>query len=175
MRNLLYIILFIFLLSATTDNTTSPEAVNAKVKTVYIYNFTKYIDWPQEYKSGNFTIAIVGSNPSLIAELTKMASTKKAGFQDFEVKQLTSISSKDKYHILFISPDTEISVSDISSKLKGKSTLLVTEKTGLAKQWSAINFVVKDNKQKFELNSANAEKYKLKISSNLKSLALPAE
>jgi hypothetical protein len=36
---------------------------------------------------------------------------------------------------------------------------------------SGINFVVKNNRQKFELNKNNVEKYKLKISSNLEALA----
>ena len=26
---------------------------NAKMKALYVYNFTKYIDWPEQYKQGN--------------------------------------------------------------------------------------------------------------------------
>jgi hypothetical protein len=58
------------------------------------------------------------------------------------------------------------------SKIRGKSTLIITEKPGLARQGAAINFVVQENKTKFELNKGNAEKYDLKVSSNLLSLAI---
>ena len=39
-----------------------------------------------------------------------------------------------------------------------KNTLIITEKPGLAKQGSGINFVIENNKQKFEMNKTNIEK-----------------
>ena len=80
-----------------------------------------------------------------------------------------------KSNILYIAPDVTISLGDVVSKLKGKSTLLVTEKSGYAKQGAAINFVVMENKQKFELNKTNAEKYSLKVSAALENLAIPVQ
>ncbi|MDQ3112010.1 MAG: YfiR family protein, partial [Bacteroidota bacterium] len=65
--------------------------------------------------------------------------------------------------------------ADITARLKGKATLLVTEQPGLAKKGSAINFVVVENRQKFELNQNNAEKNNLKVSSSLLALAIPVE
>ena len=53
-----------------------------------------------------------------------------------------------------------------------KGSLVVTEKNGLAKAWSAINFVVMDNKQKFEYNKNNAVKAGLKTGDGLNSLAI---
>jgi hypothetical protein len=64
---------------------------------------------------------------------------------------------------------------DVLKKMKGKSTLIVTEKLGLAKQGSAINFIIENNKQRFELNKSNIEKYNLKVSSTLEALAIKVE
>ena len=77
--------------------------------------------------------------------------------------------------MLFINADHDISVSELADKLKNKSTLVVTEKPGMAKQASAINFIVVNSRQKFELNKKNAEKYNLRVSSNLVSLAVLVE
>lgn len=148
------------------------EDTNAKIRAIYLCSFTKYFDWPPAYKEGDFIIGIYGSNPSLYSELTRMASTKTVGSQKYDIKSISSTSGLGKCHILFVTADKSDRLNEIVGSLKGKSTLIVTEKTGLAKQGAAINFVIMDNKQKFELNRSNAEKYNLKVSSNLATLAI---
>src|SRR5262249_16674148 len=146
---------------------------NAKIKAVFIYNFTKYVEWPKSYKEGNFVITILGSSSGLLTELNTMAGNKTVGAQRFEINSRTSADGiPPKCHILFIPGTTEVKLSEITSKLKGRNTLIITEKTGSIKQGAAINFVVVENKQKFEVNKTNAEKYELKISSTLTSLAV---
>ena len=143
---------------------------NAKIKAVFIYNFTKYIEWPQAYKEGEFTIGIIGETP-LYSELIKMTETKKVANQTLEVKKFTSPNDVTKCHILYVSRDKSQSLNDVIKKVKNNSTLLVTEENGLVDKGSGINFIIKDNRQKFELNKSNVEKYKLKVSSNLEALA----
>ena len=63
----------------------------------------------------------------------------------------------------------------VIAKVKGKSTLVVTDKSGMAKQGASINFVSIDNKQKFELNKSNLAKMDLKVSSSLVQLAIVVE
>ena len=155
--------------------TTPREDTNARIKSVFIYNFTRYIEWPADYKSGNFVINMFGSNPSMLTELNSMAKTKTVGTQTIEIKNTTTIDGVGKAHILYVTADALSSLTDILVKLKGKSTLIVTEKPGSAKQGAAINFVIVDNRQKFELNQANAVKYNLKVSSSLVALAIPVE
>lgn len=169
MKKLLIILLASVCVSA---GVVQRDDTNAKIKAVFLYNFTKYIEWPASYKSGNFIIGVYGNNPTLNAELIKMSSTKSVGSQKFEIRSVSSMAEVSKCHILFVNPDQAASFNEILGKLKGKSTLLVTEKNGLAKQGAAINFVVQDNKQKFELNKSSAEKHNLKVSTNLLSLAI---
>jgi hypothetical protein len=59
--------------------------------------------------------------------------------------------------------------------VKSKSTLIVTDKAGMAKKGAAINFIYADNKQKFELNKSNIEKYDLKVSQSLVKLSIEVE
>jgi len=150
------------------------EDTNAKIKAVYLYNFSKYVEWPDDYKSGNFVVTVVGSNSSLLSELDKMAQ-KKVGSQTISIKNISSCSALEKSNIVFVPFESSGQLIDVISKCKSQSTLIVTEKAGLAKQGSAINFIIKENKQLFELNKANAERYKLKVSSNLSALAITVE
>lgn len=173
MRRFSLILIILFLLPLVVVNCAPPPPpdTNAKIKSVFVYNFTKYIDWPAPYKQGNFIIGVLGST-SMLTELSTMAATKKVGSQTLEVKMFPSPEAVGKCHILYVSADMASNFKEITNKIKGNSTLLVTEKSGLAKQGAAINFVVQDNKQKFELNKSNAEKYDLSISSTLTSLAI---
>ena len=152
-----------------------PNASLAKVKASFIYNFTKYIDWPDKYKEGNFVIGVLGTS-TFYNDLTALLSTKTVGNQTFEIKSFTNAESvAGVCHILFVPAENSSMLPDILKKLKNKSTLIITEKPGLAKQGSAINFVVANNKQRFELNKSNIEKYNLKVSTTLTALAIQIE
>lgn len=145
---------------------------NAKVKAVFLYNFTKYFEWPEKMRSGNFIIHIIGTNANLNQELNKMASSKQVGNQKLEIKTSTSLDASLQPHIIFILSESSDMLKEISSKYKGKGSLIVTEKSGLAKAGSAINFVVAESKQRFEYNEGNAVKAGLKTGDGLNSLAI---
>lgn len=168
MRKLI-LILSSFLLF-TSANTVLPgdgEETNAKIKAIYIYNFTKYIEWPDSYKEGSFVIGFIGNNSALLSELSKMANVKKAGNQNIEIRNISTLDDNTKYNIVFLLSDNSSQLGEVVSKAKGKSTLIVTEKPGLAEKGAGINFIVEENKQKIELNKANIEKYKLKVAEGL--------
>lgn len=143
---------------------------NSKMKAIFIMNFTKLIEWPESYREGNFIVGVVGESP-LFRELTEMAKTKKVANQTLLIKKFSSASEISNCHILYLSKDESDEISDVLKKIKTNSTLVITEQTGLVDKGAGINFIVKDNRQKFELNKKNVEKYKLKVSSNLESLA----
>lgn len=148
---------------------------NAKIKAVFIYNFTRYFEWPEGKKSGNFQIHIVGTNPSLLKELNDMAAKKKVGTQTIEVLNTPAFDGKSKPHMLFLLSEASKHLSDAISKLKGKGTLIITEKEGAAKTGAAINFVIVDNKQKFEFSKISTNKAGLKASEDFKTLAIAVD
>lgn len=144
----------------------------AKGKAIFIYNFTRYFEWPEAMKSGNFVIQVIGSNSNINSELTKLANAKQVGNQKIELKVSNSFDASEKSHIVFILSDASDALKDVAAKNKGKGSLIVTEKPGLAKLGSAINFVAVDNKQKFEYSKSNASKAGLKTSDELNNLAI---
>lgn len=102
-----------------------------------------------------------------------MSRTKKVANQDFEIQAYKSISEiDDKVHILYVPDDESPKLKEAIKKLTGKSTLIVTESPGLSTQGAGINFVIVDNRQKFELNKSNVERQNLKVSKSLEDLAL---
>jgi len=150
------------------------EEASTHLKAVYINNFIKYIEWPEEAKSGNFILGVLGTNSILNTELQKTAASnnKKPENRKIEIMNLAATSDAGKCHIVYILPNNSTQLSDVVTKVKNKNTLIVTEKPGMTELGAGINFVIVENKLKFELNKQNIENHKLKVASALVNFAV---
>jgi len=167
----IYIFFYVLLLSISAFGQDARQA-EAHIKAVYLYNFSKYIEWPSGYSQGSFVIGVINGDPVLISELNKMAASKTAGSQKFVIKNFRTATQIGKCNILFVPGSSNAQLPEVLKKIRGTSTLLVTEYVGDAKRGAAINFVSIDSKQEFELNKANAERCRLVVSSSLSALAI---
>ncbi len=172
MKKLSLILVSLLILISGFKKGYSPTVdTNSKFKAVFIYNFTKYIEWPKAYRDGDFVVGVIGESP-LYQELVKMAKTKKVANQSLKIIKYNSLNDLHKCHILYLSRGKSSEIYKVIKKVKSNSTLIITEEGGLADKGSGINFIVKNNRLKFELNKTNVEKHKLKISSSLEALAI---
>ena len=120
---------------------------NAKMKAVFLYNFTRYIEWPESYKQGNFVIGLLGET-AITDELNKVAQTKKAVNQTIEIKRFGSLSDVSECHMLYVSTSKSGDLASAIQKTKSRSTLVITEQDGLAVKGAGISFKVVNNRQK---------------------------
>ncbi|MEO6302553.1 MAG: YfiR family protein [Bacteroidia bacterium] len=167
--------IFIFCLISLRFQQPSNYDTNSKIKAVFLYNFTRYFEWNDKKKVGNFVIYVVGKSESLITELKTLASKKKVGNQDIEIKNSFVFDPSVSAQIIYLLPDVSKSIADVSAKSKAKSTLLVAESPNACKTGSSINFVIVENKLKFEYNKTNAVKSGLKTNDDFKALAINVE
>jgi len=149
------------------------QAQKEKYESLFIYNFTKYIKWPDTYSPNTFVIAVIG-NSTIIDDLNGMAASKKqtASGAVLEIKKYNSVDEIGICHIIFVSENSIDKLGQIESKTAGKPVLIVSDTPGTATKGAIINFVEKDGKIKFELNEAQATKRNLVVSSSLTSLAI---
>lgn len=144
--------------------------INAKVKVIFLYQFSKYVVWPAEPTQNGFTIGLYGEYPEMLSELNKLATDKKRGDQPFVIVHYKQLSDIKPCHVLYLAPERDGEISKVVEKLKGKNTLLVTDKDGMIKKGACINFFYEDNKQRFEVSNENVKQQGLKISSQLSSI-----
>lgn len=138
---------------------------------LFVYNFTKYFDWPIEAKSGDFIIQILG-HKTVYDELKKITIDKIVGNQKIAIQHITSISQVNKNgHILFVGHWQTRNIEAINTLISRKSVLLVTEFDGLLQKGSTINFIIREEKIEFELNITNAKLSGLKTDPRLRELA----
>lgn len=143
-----------------------------KAQAMYVYNFSRFIAWPDEYNSGNFVVGFLGAS-NLERELEVYCSTKKVGFQNIKIKKFENTKDISRCHILFISYGKTNKLGEVVSVIRNNnySSLVVTEKRGAVEEGAVINFIIGESKLKFELNTITANKYGLRVSSKLEELA----
>ncbi|MEO1096829.1 MAG: YfiR family protein [Bacteroidota bacterium] len=155
--------------SFTTANE-GPD-INAKVKAIFLYNFSKYVEWPETMASGRFRIGIYGDYPAIREELEKMSKIKRRGDRSFEIMTFKSMDEIEPTHILYVVKNSAVDMSQISKRLGGSSTLLVTEGDGFINKGAHINLYYENNKQMMELNPATFDQHGLKVSTQLLSIS----
>lgn len=165
MKRIFISLIALILSSVAYMQTTIPQA-----QTLFIYNFSKLIEWPATYRSGSFVIGVMGT--SEVAEaLETYTKGKKVGAQDISIMRYKSPEEIATCHILFVPFTRTKQMPEIVNALNGKSTLIITEKSGALDEGAAINFVIVQNKMKFELKPENASRIGIKFSSKLQELA----
>lgn len=161
----IFLLLFLFAFAKSYSQSSIPAA-----QSVFIYNFTRLIEWPADYKSGDFTIGVIGSG-EVFNELKNYTTSKMVGVQPIKVVRFNSTAEISKCHILFVGYGKTKELAEMLSKLGGGSTLIVSENKAAIDKGSAINFVIIEDKLKFELKTSNASSVGLKIHSNLENMA----
>lgn len=149
----------------------SVSAQKEKYHSIFIYNFSKYVKWPDAQNTGKFVIGVLGKS-TIQKDLKAMAATKQVNGMSIEVKQFSSAAEVSDCHILYVSATESAKFDQVLLNTKNKAILVVTDKPGLAKKGAAINFVEVEGKIKFELNQKNVEAKGLKVAGSLASLAI---
>ena len=165
MRKLISIVIVWVVLTSMTSQPGIPRA-----QAMFIYNFSRLIDWPVDYKTGSFIIGIFG-NSEVKSEISAYTTNKKVGAQEISVKTFNSPAEIGNCHILFVPFSKTKNLPEITKVLGSKSTLIVGEKNGAIDNGASINFVVVGDKLKFEIKPSNANSKQINFSSRLNEMA----
>jgi hypothetical protein len=146
------------------------EAAALKQKSLFLYNFIKNVDWPEDRKKGDFVVGVVGDK-ELYQQMNGAYAGKEINEQKLVFEYFDNISSVTNVHILYISPEKSKDLATHAKKLRDNKTLIVCDKEGLLSEGAVINFVVANNKLAFEISKSNADKSKLIIGPTLTKIA----
>lgn len=142
-----------------------------EVYSMMVFNFTKYVQWPDHTVSGEFVIGVIGNN-EVYNTLNAWYGGKPRGNKTYVIRKFSSASEVTDCHVLYIDRSKSGEFESANTRIQGKGTLLITDKNGLGQKGSAINFKTIDNKLKFELNQKAIEASNLKVSGALSSMAI---
>lgn len=164
-KNVLLLAILFFCFSSTLS------AQVHKFQAAYLYNICKHMEWPAEYKKGNFVIGVLTKDP-IVGELKKIAGTKKYLNQKIEIKTFKNVAEITKCHALFVPSKQTSQMKTIRTKISKNKTVLFTNKKGAIGLGSGVNFILVSSKLKFEMKKSNITKQGIKVSSTIEKLAV---
>lgn len=142
-----------------------------QVKAVYLYNFGRFVQWPAAATSNEaFTVCILGHDP-FGAVLDTTLSGESIDNLKLVAKRISSPRDAAACHILFISSSESARTREILARVEKSPVLTVSDVPGFTANGGMIQFVLKENKVRFEVNLAAAEKAGLSFSSQLLKVA----
>ena len=142
------------------------------VKAAFLFNFTKFVDWPSESFKDNaapIKLYILGDDP--FGEALDTIRDKTVKGRRLVIKRCQKVEELEGAHLLFISASEKGRVNQILQSLKNTPVLTISETERFGQMGGIINFITVENKVQFEINSEQAQQNKLKISSQLLKLA----
>lgn len=177
-RTIWPLLLFVALLSDCAIPTRlawgqSGETSGYKVKTAFLFNFAKFIEWPASSfatPDSPFTICVLGQDP-FGSILTDTLQGKTIGERPLAVRRLKDKSEARSCQIVFVSSSETAHLAAIVETLRGGNVLLVGESKGFAASGGTIEFTLEDDSVRFTINTDAGDRSGLKFSSKLLALA----
>ncbi len=162
--------LIALLLLCAGFNKVQAQETDYKAYTLFIYNFMKYVEWPEAQSKGDFVLAIMGDSP-IQKELAALAAAKKIKGRNIIIRKCATVEDTYGSHLVFVPNSKSSLVKTLKEQTKDKPVLIVGEREGLAKKGASLSFVTLDDDElKFDINKKEIEQHQLKISSQLVSL-----
>jgi len=160
-------------LNATAQDVSEQEhqEIMTSQRTIYIYKFTDYIEWPEFKKLDVFKIGVLGADElPLVAEFKKMENNRTVRGKAIVIEHFKTVDEITKTQILYVNKASGFDIYKVLKKTSGNNTLLVSENYAFHK--SMINFIDVDGEFKFELHEKKITDEKLVVSPALKSYSI---
>jgi hypothetical protein len=157
---------------AQTDDA-SDSSKEYLIKAGYIYNFPKLMEWPSNafpQADSPIVVGVLGTDP-FGGTLDKILQGQKANGRSFVVKHLKWGMDIRDCNILFVASSETAHLDEILHTVKGQPILTIGETPGFAQRGGIVNFVLEDDKVRFEVNLDAAKQANINISSRLLQLA----
>ncbi len=147
------------------------------IKAAYIYNFAKFVKWPGASGPARpaFSIGILGHDPFGPA-IDGAIVDRTVGGRRIVVERFPDVAAMRRSarpsDIVFIGVLPPDSLAAALEYAKNLPILTIGESPGFCEMGGVINFVIRKNRIRIEINRAAAELAKLRISSKLLQLGL---
>ena len=160
-------------IGASCLNAQQSSPTENQVKSAYLYNFGKFVEWPAKGTTGDefFTFCVLGDD-SFASTLETTIAGERINGKKVLVKRVAKPQDAVSCRILFISSSEQNQLKEILAALDNTSVLTVSDTPQFTRRGGMIQFVVEANKVRFEVNLTSAERAGLTLSSQLLKVAI---
>ncbi|MFW6202757.1 MAG: YfiR family protein [Marinilabilia sp.] len=150
------------------------RAQEEKHISLYLHNFTRYIEWPEEKRTDDFVIEVLG-HESVYEKLKERLDGKRINNQPVTIRNYMEAEKMGEPHIMFVGHWQSKQMPEVLENLEGQPTLIVTEKEDMIDEGAAINFVIREGKIQYEFKKSHVRERGLSVNSRLGQLGISIE
>ena len=142
-----------------------------RVKAAYLFNFTKFVEWPDEALAPGAPITICVAGPSPFgAALQETIRGESVNGHPLETR---GARPADGCHVVFVPRGADAAAG--LRPFRTHAALTVGESDTFLHDGGMVNFVLEAGRVRFEINPEPAERAGIRISSRLLRLARPTD
>ena len=148
--------------------------VEYAVKAAYLTKFGIFVEWPDsvfESPVSPIVLCIAGADP-FDGTLDRIVQDQRIGNRKIVVKRMKSVARDSGCEILYAGGSDEQTVDQALDTVSGASVLTVTDSAPDSHTHGIVEFVVQNNRVRFNIDDEAARRNGITISSHLLSLAL---
>lgn len=140
-----------------------------QVKAAFIFNFTKFTDWPESGREASLTVCIAGRDP--FGSALSAFDGRTVNGREFRVRR--SVNSEDLRgcSILFLAQSEERRMNNFLHAAANHPILTVSDIEGFVDSGGMIGLVMADERVQFDVNLTAVHPTNLKLSSQMLRLA----
>jgi len=152
---------------------TTTDAPEYRIKAAFVCKFAGYVEWPAQVFARPDSPIVIGvmAADAVVDELARTATGLSADGRPLVVRRLQRGEPVASAHLVYIANTEESRLPETLAALKGLPVLVVTESSRALALGSMINFVVVDDKVRFDIAPQAAEAGHLRISARLLGVA----
>lgn len=145
----------------------------AQVKAAFLFNFARYVEWPPaafEGETATIRLCVIGES-EFQQVVSETVSGRSVGRRPVVVDKVEGLDAAEACHLLFVDDGVLVPASAVADRLGGHAIFTISDQPGFAAGGGVANFILVDQKIRFEINPSAARRAGLKISSSLLRLA----
>lgn len=145
-----------------------------KLKSAFLYNFTKFVEWPAQRFSTDTSPLVIAlmADQDMLLEMTNVVANRSVNGRALHIRRVTKADDLHGIHILFVSSTENARYMSIRQGEDLEGVLTVGEDKECTLRGSSICFTYQGEKLRFEINVDTAARAQLKISAQLQKLAI---
>jgi hypothetical protein len=167
-----FVIFFLICLTAVPVSVSSSETRAYEIKAAFLYNFVKFVEWPEslmKQSRGIITVGIMGSDD--FGNAFDVIAGRSVKDMKLSVRYFEKAEDIPACHLLFVSGSEKHRLKEILESVRGYPVLTVGETEDFSGLGGIIRFYIENNKVRFEINMSAASRADLKISAKLLEVA----
>lgn len=150
-----------------------PDARESQVKAAYVYKFTEYVEWPADVfakQDAPLVIGVIGAY-DIAAALEVVVEGKAVDQHRVQVRRLDGDAAADAVHVLVIGALDRPTLERTLTSVRGKPVLVVSSERLPQAPGVMIDFVVLEQRVRFEVMLAPVSQSRMRLSSRMLSVA----